>query len=201
MVENLILLAIIILIIYYYCKKYSRNRFDNNKYCNKYGICVDIDNIIKSEFESMKKIILNYYNNLIISMEKDYPNDKRIRRLKRNFNINRVWETFPNNKDNDTSFTIDKKNLNLCIRSGKNFYQIENINTVKFVLTHELAHMITISHQHTPEYWTNFRWLLSIAKNNNLMIVKDYSKYPESYCGMNTDITYNPYFDDSIPLN
>ena len=116
-------------------------------------------------------------------------------RLRKNFQIKNMFEVYPNNKEGDTSYSINKgQEIGVCIRSGINFYNIHNLNVIKFVFIHELAHVITISQQHSEEFWKNFKYLL-----HNLLKKIDYSTSPEEYCGM--IISYSPFFDENIKDN
>ena len=62
-----------------------------------------------------------------------------------------------------------------------------------FVATHEIAHIMTKSIGHKPEFWNNFKFLLETAKEIGVYSPEDYKKTPRSYCGMK--ITDNPYYD------
>ena len=62
-----------------------------------------------------------------------------------------------------------------------------------FVAIHEIAHIMTKSIGHKPEFWNNFKFLLENAKEIGVYTPEDYKKNPRSYCGMK--ITDNPYYD------
>ena len=68
-----------------------------------------------------------------------------------------------------------------------------DLNTLTYVALHELAHVATLSVGHTPEFWKNFKFLLTQAKNINIYDPVNYKQNPQQYCGMK--ITDNPYFD------
>ena len=59
-----------------------------------------------------------------------------------------------------------------------------------FVAIHELAHLMTESIGHTPEFWDNMRFLLKKAIELKIYIKQDFRKSPVSYCG--TKITDSP---------
>ena len=54
-------------------------------------------------------------------------------------------------------------------------------NTLFFVLLHEIAHIMTISVGHEPEFWNNFKFLLAHA----ISFKYEYDNYedPKKYCG------------------
>jgi hypothetical protein len=97
--------------------------------------------------------------------------------------------------DKDTSFTQNKGELiSLCLRekqSGKN--QFHSLDVLKFVMIHELAHIVTPELNHSTLFWNNFRFLLEFSKKNNLYTSPNYGDYNELYCGMT--IKYNPMYD------
>ena len=55
-----------------------------------------------------------------------------------------------------------------------------------FVAIHELAHLMSHSIGHTPEFWNNMRWLLKEATDCPREIYKyvPYHEQPTEYCGI-----------------
>ena len=111
-------------------------------------------------------------------------------------------ESFKENDTDDTSktaFTTNKGEiLALCLRekqSGQN--KLHDLDLVKFVLLHELAHIITVSYQHNAEFWINFKFLLDFCKKYDLYESIDYAKNNAIYCGLKVE--FNPVFDSAIP--
>jgi hypothetical protein len=68
-----------------------------------------------------------------------------------------------------------------------------DINTLTFVALHELGHLMTESIGHEREFWVNFRYLIKKANQLGIYEPVDYSKSPQSYCGM--EITDSPLYD------
>jgi hypothetical protein len=197
---TLIIIVVILIIVAIYTTSYDYSHYyhyysNTNKYCNSYNICFSIDKEDKKEFIKVRSQLQQFYLNLLKAM----PSDNRKRRLIRRFNMNKMYEVYPLNKYNDTSYSINKgEEMGVCIRSGKDFYKIHNIDILKFVFLHELAHIISITEHHTEEFWSNFKYLLIIAYNNGLINIIDFSLNPIEYCSL--QINYNPYFDNSIPV-
>ena len=111
-------------------------------------------------------------------------------------------ESFKENDSDDpnkTSYTTDKgKIIALCLRekqSGKN--KLHDIDLVKFVLLHEIAHIVTVSYSHDSSFWINFKFLLNFCEKYNLYTSVDYAKKNEMYCGL--IIEYNPVYDPKVP--
>ena len=86
---------------------------------------------------------------------------------------------------NSTSYSENKgEKIVVCIRDKKEPYPFIDENTIMFVLLHELAHLMTESTGHTPEFWNNFRRLLHDSVKDGIYIPVNYTQTPQSYCGM-----------------
>lgn len=121
--------------------------------------------------------------------------------------INILLERFDKKslKENDsddpdkTSYTTNKgKVIALCLRekqSGKN--KLHDLDLIKFVFLHELAHIVSVSYIHDAEFWVNFKFLLQFCSKYNLYNSIDYKKNNVVYCGLLVE--YNPVYDDIIP--
>jgi hypothetical protein len=54
-----------------------------------------------------------------------------------------------------------------------------------FVAIHELAHIMTQSMGHTPEFWNNMKFLLQIATTDlQIYVYQPYHQKPQPYCGI-----------------
>jgi hypothetical protein len=93
----------------------------------------------------------------------------------------------------DTSYSQNKGDkIVLCLRDKTkppNYPCIET-NTIMFVVLHEMAHLMTDSIGHTPEFWTNFKRILNDSTQLGIYTPVNYAKSPTPYCGMS--ITNNP---------
>jgi hypothetical protein len=111
------------------------------------------------------------------------PKDVDVRRLKKNFDPNHISEG-----DDDTSYTSYSVNkgeqIVFCIRSRDGKNTLENLNTMMYVGTHELAHLMTEDVGHTPAFWANFKILLEQAVELRLYKKVDYEEKPKEYCGI-----------------
>jgi len=88
----------------------------------------------------------------------------------------------------DTSFTIDKgQRMELCIDTREPINlepEIHDLNTLLYVLAHEISHCASITYNHTPEFKRNFQYILKKAIEIGIYKYIDYSKNPINYCGM-----------------
>jgi hypothetical protein len=86
-----------------------------------------------------------------------------------------------------TSLTINKGDLLLmCVGKGS---EIQDQNTLMFVLIHEISHIGSFSHGHTPEFIDYFRYLLQQSVSLGIWKYVDYSKNPVQYCGIDIKAT------------
>jgi len=77
----------------------------------------------------------------------------------------------------------------LCLRdkTAPPAYPLVELNTVMFVVLHEMAHLMTAdlsATSHTPEFWANFRRILQDAQRIGIYTPVNYSHSPVEYCGM-----------------
>jgi len=123
---------------------------------------------------------------LVDHLKKTHPEDDiRILMLNQNFKPNRLKEGDENS--GYTSYSINKgEQIVLCLRNKNS---LVDINTMMFVVLHELAHIATESIGHTPEFWNNFKWILEESINIGIYTKKDYSKDAVEYCGMTISTT------------
>lgn len=124
---------------------------------------------------------------------KTYPDDDRVRRLKKGFNPKKIVETLPTSEY--TAYSENKgEKLAFCLDTKKKGDgNLIDLNTLTYVGLHELAHITSKSIGHTPEFWDNFRFLLVEGKKIGIYEPINYKKEPQQYCGMT--ISDNPYFD------
>jgi hypothetical protein len=109
---------------------------------------------------------LKYYDNVKLLIER--------------FNSNSFGENF---LKLGTSFTINKGDfIALCVKNNEG---IHDLNTLMYVVLHELAHIGSKDFGHTPEFIRFFKFLISTAIKLDLYVYIDYSKDPVNYCGLN----------------
>ena len=103
-------------------------------------------------------------------------------RLVDNFNPDNFSENTPDSKY--TSYSVNKgEKIVFCIRDKDEAETLVQENIMMFVSIHELAHLMTKSVGHGPDFWTNFKILLKIAIDKGLYTHMDFNRKPEKYCG------------------
>lgn len=158
---------------------------DGNKYC--------VRNRVK--LNEAADLLAKTTNNATVFINKlyeKYPNDERVKRLKKGFNPKKIQETLPTSEL--TAYSENKgEKLAFCLSKSKNSETLIDEHTLMFVYFHELSHVMTVSIGHKKEFWDNFKFILVEAKKMNLYNPVDYKKNNGSYCGQT--LTDNPYYD------
>lgn len=134
--------------------------------------------------ERMCKIRANLVRIVDSFKDLNYKKDESYQRLVSRFNPEALEE---NDLDaSSTSYSENKgEKIVVCLRDKTiKPYPLVDENTVMFVLIHEMAHLMTESIGHTPEFWTNFRKLLQDCIKLGVYQNVNYTKNPVQYCGM-----------------
>ena len=104
-----------------------------------------------------------------------------------NFNPKIITENIPGSMY--VAYSVNKGDeLSICIRDKDTETFIED-NTINFVAIHEIAHIMTKSTGHTPEFWGNMKYLLEEGQEIGIYNPIDYSKTPVMYCGQEINST------------
>ena len=134
-------------------------------------------------------------NKLKIHVETKYPDKPQVVMLKKNFKAepSRIFESTP---DADyTSYSVNKgEAVHFCLRQRDgNDEDLVESDVMTFVAIHEMAHMITQTVGHGPDFWNNFGWLLREAEAIGVYKHRDFREHPVAYCGLK--ITDQPVYD------
>jgi len=132
---------------------------------------------------------------LYMSLRDQFPNKPQVRLWMQNFSPDpsRFSEATPDAEH--TSYSVNKgEKIHLCLRQreGSNESLVDE-NIMVFVALHEMAHTITPTIGHGPDFWNNFAWLLKQAEAKGIYHFQDFKAHPVSYCGLN--ITDSPAYD------
>jgi predicted metal-dependent hydrolase len=138
---------------------------------------------IKDDAQEAANLMAQIREKLIIITDhliKSYPDDERCDRLKKNFKPDNIKEGIDN--PNYTSYSVNKgEQIVLCLRSHN---KLMDLNTMMFVVLHELSHICTLSIGHTTEFWDNFKWILEESINIGIYKKQDFKLKNVDYCGM-----------------
>ena len=162
-----------------------------SKYSELVSVKSTIDNkeyLVRSRED--KQEAANLLSKIRIKLEKllkvlkaNYGEDKRVLRLSRKCNFNKINESLSTSKH--TSYSVNKgEKIVFCIRRKDENEKLVKLNTMLFVAIHEIAHIMTVSVGHTEEFWKNMKFLLKVAIKHKIYRKQDFKKTPEDYCGM-----------------
>ena len=124
----------------------------------------------------------NYYS------QEEFQSEPTVKLFIQRYRPQNVMENSMTSKD--TSYSENKgEKIVLCLRdkTAPPAYPLVEINTVMFVVLHEMAHLMTAdlsATSHTPEFWANFRRILQDAQRIGIYTPVNYSHSPVEYCGM-----------------
>jgi hypothetical protein len=83
-----------------------------------------------------------------------------------------------------TSYTVNKgERIVFCLRT-KVINSIHDMNTLMYVVIHELGHIGCPEFGHTPLFKEIFKFLLIQSSKIGIYTPIDYRKNPQNYCGM-----------------
>lgn len=134
-------------------------------------------------------------NRLIKHMKANFPADERTKNLISRFNPRAIVE---NSEGDDTSYTINKgEELFLCLRN-RDTGELHDINTLMFVVLHELSHIAETAFGHGPTFWKTFAFMLNIAEKLKVYENVNYRYSPKYYCKLNIDS--NPYYNQNTAV-
>lgn len=177
-----IILVLLIGLHYYYNleTKWVRSNIDNRMYLIK------SNNITPSEYIENADTLAEINKRIEILLETvrdKYP------KLKELYNPDKLSEAAIDNRY--TTFTINKKDIHVCLRTRNDSKQLYDINRLMYVVLHELAHMANWDPNtgnpiigHGPEFIRIFKDLVKISMNLSIYQYEDYSKKPVEYCGI-----------------
>lgn len=117
---------------------------------------------------------------LVAQYNEENPKSDAAARLVKQFDGSLISEGNPDTAY--TSYTVRKARIVLCIRQKGGIFVPKNV--IMYVAIHELAHVMTASNGHTPEFWENNELLLTCAEKMGIYWRQDFSQSPQPYCGL-----------------
>ena len=129
---------------------------------------------------------------LINTISQKYDTDPTknyfIKKLRENYRYNMISEAEIDPRY--TTYTVDKEDMHICLRTRDQNEQIYDINTLMYVVLHELSHLCNYTPDGTPilghgdEFKTIFRFLVQESVSIGIYNYIDYTRNPQSYCGL-----------------
>lgn len=169
--------------------EYVISDIDNKTYIVRRG---NKDSKFLKESANILAIINNKIEILIKYLLEKYGNDDSkiyfIKHLKENYNPYMISEAYVDPKY--TTYTVDKHDMRICLRTRDANENIYDINTLMYVCLHELAHMANYSRDgepiigHGDEFKMIFKFLVEESIKLQLYKYIDYTNMPQEYCKM-----------------
>ena len=178
----IIVITILLILFLYYERQYSeltkiKSSIDNRTYLVR-------NNTDKQQAADLLGTIVKNIDILV-----NYTKNKGIfNRLSQKYNPDNISESLSNSKY--TSYSVNKgEKIVLCIRHKDKDESFVDLNTIMFVVIHELAHLESKTIGHNKEFWDNMTELLKIGIKLGVYKYVDYKQSPIKYCGINVTAT------------
>lgn len=172
----MLILIFVIFFIYLFIKNiYIKSSIDNKYYYvqrNKSNKSV----LLLSKLRQDTIFLLNKLNKNDLVYK---TNNKQFNNLYKNVNTLKIQEKPI--LDNNTSYTINKNKIILCLKHN-NIYH--NYNELLYIYLHELSHVICPEIGHTKIFYDINIFLLKEAIKCKLYTPINYKKNPINYCGI-----------------
>jgi len=174
------ILILVLIVIYYRKQKTEVTIVKSNLDGDDYIVQNKPDKQKAAELLAALKIKLTQ---LVSSLQKKYPQNEGIKRLATKFQPEKISE---GGKDkNYTTYTLNKgEKIVFCLRARDETDRLHDLNLMEFVAIHELAHIMTLSTGHTPEFQKNFTFILKEAVDFGLYKPENFRQNPTTYCGI-----------------
>lgn len=179
---------ILLLIIYRYTFDKSYNKESGYYVMTRYSN--------KNEASKILHYLNVYSISLLEKMHEKYRQNKEsmklISNLVNNYDPDYLEENDPLFTFGHKAFTFKFQRIAICLRQNNGeFYDIE---TLKFVMMHELSHIATLEKNHNDFFWTIFKFILHAAAELVGYNPINYEFQPISYCGIT--VSHNPYYGE-----
>tara|TARA_B110000285_G_C15094038_1_gene600842 strand:+ start:207 stop:716 length:510 start_codon:yes stop_codon:yes gene_type:complete len=121
--------------------------------------------------------------NLFTHLQKEFPNDKKVKRLVAKYKPRKLYENME--KSDYSAFSVNKgEEVHVCVRKNNTGKIITNLNNIMYVMLHELAHIMTVEIGHIDAFWDNYEFLIENAIKCGEYSFEDYDKKYTEYCGI-----------------
>lgn len=165
---------------------YVKSDIDNNTYTIRTGKTKS-ETYLKHSANTLAQINQNI-EILIQNLVKKYPNKTTVRKLKESYNSSILSEAAIDKRY--TTYTIDKRDMHICLRTRDKNEDLYDINILMYVVLHELAHLCNYDDQDNPihghgiEFIEIFRLLVQESITLGIYTYENYKLTPKEYCGI-----------------
>lgn len=183
MIEYIFLLLLILFCLYYtlYGPGYVKSKVDSNYYLVKNTEYKQEAADALAKLNQRVELLLKHLN----SLQNSSSFSKNITLLDSRYSKDILGENVLNH---GTSYTINKGSyLGMCLVNKKK--EIYDIDTLIFVLLHELSHLGSESIGHTEEFIKFYQFLLKESVSLGIYNYSNYNKVSIEYCGIDINST------------
>ena len=174
-------LFVLIIIVYFYVKKYYGEVEHKTSSVN--GKTYLVRKLSDSQKAAdMLGQLAGDCTTLIKHLMAKYPDNEDVQRLYKNFSADDLSEGSP--ESGYTSYSVNKSAIILCLRQKDEKQSFADMNVIRYVLYHELAHLMTETVGHDAAFWANFKFILKEAVDIGVYVKQDYAETPMPYCGI-----------------
>ena len=161
---------------------YVTSRVDNNSYL--------VNNTINKNEVSDTLAKLKQKTQLLITKVSNKDIQKKLVERTSNTQFKENNKKFP--PENETSYTVNKGHqIVLCLVDYNNM-QIYDMNTLMYVVIHELAHIANDSFGHDESFYSIFNYLLQESIFAGVYSFNNFDKLPKYYCGLKLKVSSSP---------
>lgn len=169
---------------------YAKSDIDGNVYMIRRGhnksakFLEDSANTL-AEINKRVEMLINY-------LEANYSNDITkyyfIKKLRENYNYSIISEAAVDPRY--TTYTVDKNDMHICLRTRDSSENIYDINTLMYVILHEISHMSNYTpygepiEGHGNEFKYIFKFYVEEAIKIGIYNYTNYVQQPIDYCGI-----------------
>jgi predicted metal-dependent hydrolase len=178
--DYFIIFVLIIIVVFYIKKYYGEVEYVKSSVNGETYLVRKLPN--KHKAADMLAQLSEDCKTLIKHLVAKYPDNEDVLRLYGNFGHKDMSEGSP--ESGYTSYSVNKDTIVLCLRQKENPAEFADTNVIRYVLYHELGHLMTASIGHTKEFWDNFKFILKEAVEIGVYQKIDYAKQPMPYCGI-----------------
>ena len=198
----LIFVFLCCVIVFLYDENVSiKSDVDNNFYLIRRGNTKG-EYYLKQSANTLGEINLRIIK-LIDYLYKKYKDDMTkmyfIKKLQSGYNSNILSEAAIDSRY--TTYTIDKQDMHVCLRTRDKDEKLYDINLLMYVILHELAHLCNYDESGNPieghgkEFKDIFYLFVVEAIKLGVYTYIDYTEKPQEYCGIMVSSTILPKFD------
>lgn len=188
--NKVIFILFILIVLLLLSKSYNHEHFDivaikgfNN---NFHSVRNDFHNT--EEAANLMAHIKKNINILVNHLNKHHSDHKGVSNINERLDLDKMMEA--EHEEDSTSYTINKgEEIHLCMREKNKDKILHDVNTMMFVILHEMAHIMSDSIGHNTEFMNNFKFILKVASEIDLYDKINYSENPQSYCGIKINST------------